>query len=145
MKTAIINTITATAVAVSTFTFAFAASPGTVLAADKLDVQYDLYTRGMRAFALNYSANIDRNSFRASAKLRPKGLASLFVDLKMDMESSGAVTGKGAQSDSFTMGVVEKGKKGKYSVSFNGLQHVSTRRQPAVHKKVEAKLDTRLT
>ena len=142
MKTAIINTISATAVAVSAFTFAFAASPGTVLAADKLDVQYDLYTRGMRAFALNYSANIDRNSFRASAKLRPKGLASLFVDLKMDMESSGAVTGKGAQSDSFTMGVVEKGKKGKYTVSFNGLQPVSTRRQPAVHKKVEAKLDT---
>lgn len=142
MKTATFNTIAASAVAVAAFTFAFTASPNTVLAADKLDVRYDLYTRGMRAFALSYSANIDRNSFSASAKLRPKGLASLFVDLKMDMQSSGVVTGQGARSDSFTMGIVEKGKKGKYAVNFNGLQPVSSRRQPAVNKKIEAKLET---
>ena len=140
MKTAIMNTIAASAVAAATFTLAFTASPGEAAAADKLKVQYDLYTRGIRAFALNYSADIDQNSFNASAKLRPKGLASLFIDLKMDMQSSGAVTGKGARSDSFTMKITEKGKKGRYAVNFDGLQPVSTKRNPAVNGKTEAKI-----
>jgi hypothetical protein len=142
MKTAIMNTIAATAVVATTFTLAFAASPGTAMAADKLEVQYDLYTRGIRAFALNYSADIEQNSFNASAKLRPRGLASLFIDLKMDMTSSGAVTRKGARSDSFTMKVTEKGKKGRYAVNFDGLQPVSTKRKPAVNGETEAKISS---
>ena len=140
MKTTIMNTIAATAVAAATFTIAFAASSGTAAAADNLKVRYDLYTRGIRAFALNYSADIDRNAFNASATLRPKGLASLFIDLKMDMTSSGAVTGKGARSDAFTMKVTEKGKKGRYTVHFDGLQPVSTKRKPAVNGETEARI-----
>ncbi len=140
MKSAIMNTIAATAVAAATFTAAFTASPGDAAAADKLKVRYDLYTRGIRAFALNYSADIDQNGFSAKAKLRPKGLASLFIDLEMDMTSSGAITGKGARSDNFTMKVKEKGKKGRYAVSFDGLQPVSTKRKPAINGKTEAKI-----
>lgn len=142
MKPAVTNTVAAIAVAASSFTVALTASPDTALAADKLVVRYDLYTRGIRAFALNYKANIDQSSFNATAKLRPKGLASLFVDLKMDMKSSGLVTGKGAQSDSFTMGIEEKGKTGRYAVNFNGLQPVSTNRKPAMKSKTEARINT---
>lgn len=140
MKTAIMSTIAATAVAATTFTMAFAASSGDAVAADKLKVRYDLYTRGIRAFALNYSADIGQNAFSSKAKLRPKGLASLFIDLKMDMTSSGAVTGKGARSDNFTMKVTEKGKKGRYTVNFDGLKPVSTKRKPAVNGETEAKI-----
>ncbi|WP_108880673.1 DUF3108 domain-containing protein [Anderseniella sp. Alg231-50] len=136
------NTIAAAAVAATTFTVAFTASPGAASAADTLKVRYDLYTRGVRAFALNYTADINQNSFNASAKLRPKGLASLFIDLKMDMVSSGALTRKGARSDSFTMNVTEKGRKGRYAVSFDGLQPVSTKRKPAVNGDTEAKIQT---
>ncbi len=142
MKTAVMNSIAATAVAATTFAAVFTVSPGAAEAADTLKVRYDLYTRGIRAFALNYSANIDQNSFNASAKLRPKGLASLVIDLKMDMNSSGAVTGKGARSDSFTMKVTEKGKKGRYAVNFDGLKPVSTKRNPAVNGETEAKIQT---
>ncbi len=141
MKTAIMNTIAAAAVATSAFTMAFTISPGSAAAADKLKVQYDLYTRGVRAFALNYSADIAQNSFNARAKLRPKGLASLFIDLKMDMTSSGALTKKGARSDNFTMKVKEKGKNARYEVNFDGLQPVSTKRKPAVKRDTEAKIN----
>jgi len=141
MKAAFINTTTAMTVAATTFTFAFAATPDAVFAADRLDVRYDLYTRGIRAFALNYSADIDRNSFNASAKLRPKGLASLFIDLKMDMRSSGTVSREGAQSSTFSMAVREKGREGKYTVNFDGLTPVSSKRNPAVKGETKARIN----
>lgn len=141
MKTAFINSLTVTTVAATAFTFAFAATPGPVLAADRLDVRYDLYTRGIRAFALNYSADIDRNSFNASAKLQPKGLASLFVDVEMDMKSTGTISAKGARSSTFSMKVKGKGRKQRYSVRFDGLVPVSSKRHPAVKDKTRAKID----
>lgn len=140
MKSAVMNTIAATAVAATAFTATITTSPGSAAAADKLKVRYDLFTRGIRAFALNYSAEIDQGSFSARAKLRPKGLASLFIDLNMDMTSSGALTKKGARSEQFTMKLKEKGKNRRYEVSFDGLQPVSTQRQPAVKSDTEAKI-----
>lgn len=144
MKTAFINTIAAMTVAATAFTFAFAATPDPVLAADKLSVRYDLYTRGIRIFALNYSADIDRNSFNVSAKLRPKGLVSLFTDLKLDMKSSGTISAKGAQSSAFSMHIKKKGRKDKYTVNFDGLVPVSSKRTPAVKSKTKAKIDAAL-
>ncbi len=141
MKTAFINTVTAMTVAVTAFTLAFVATPDPVLAADKLELRYDLYTRGIRAFALDYSADIDRSSFNASAKLRPKGLASWFIDLKMDMKSSGTISAKGAQSKAFSMNIKEKGRNRKYLVNFDGLVPVSSERHPAVKDKTGAKID----
>ena len=111
------------------------------MAADKLEVRYDLITSGIRAFALDYGTVIEKNNFKARAKLRPKGLASLFVDLKMDMSSSGSITPKGTRSSSFSMDVVEKGRKGKYNVSFKGLKPVASQRQPGPDSETEAKLN----
>ena len=141
MKTAFINTATAMTLAATAFTYALAATPDTASAADRLDVRYDLFTRGIRAFALNYSADIKPNSFDASAKLRPKGLASLFIDLQMDMRSSGTVSSQGAQSGVFNMNVKDKGRKGKYTVNFDGLIPVSSKRDPAVKGNKRAKID----
>ncbi len=141
MRTAFINTVSAATVAAAAFTFASAATSGAVLAADKLDVQYDLYTRGIRIFALGYSADIDRSSFNSSATLRPKGLVSLFTDLKMDMKSSGTVSPRGVHSSAFSMNIREKGRKGSYSVNFDGLVPVSSKRDPALKEKTEAKVN----
>ena len=141
MRTVFINTVSAMTVAATAFTFAFAATSGTVLAADKLDVQYDLYTRGMRVFALSYTADIDRKSFKSSATLRPKGLVSLFIDLKMDMKSSGTVSPGGVQSSVFSMNIKEKRRKGSYTVNFDGLIPVSSKRDPALKDKTEAKVN----
>jgi hypothetical protein len=138
-KTAL-NILAATTIAASAMTFGIADDSTAAHAADKLNTQYDLYTRGMRAFALNYSAEIDRNSFNAKAKLRPKGLASLFIDLKMDMASSGVITKKGSQSRAFSMAVREKGRERRYKVGFRGLKPVSSQRQPGVNAETEAKL-----
>ncbi len=141
MKTAFINTATAMTLAATAFASALAATPDAASAADKLDVRYDLFTRGIRAFALNYSVDIEPNSFNASATLRPKGLASLFIDLKMDMKSSGTVSPDGAQSGVFNMNVKEKGRDGKYTVNFDGLIPVSSKRDPAVKGNKRAKID----
>lgn len=111
------------------------------VAADKLSVQYDLYTRGMRAFALNYDADLAPNSYKARARLRPKGLASLVVDLKMDMQSAGRITSDGAVPDSFSMGVKENGKNGAYAVRFKGLKPASSDRKPGVNGETAAKLE----
>ena len=141
MKTALLKALTAAAIATTAFTFAVTAVPEPVLAADKLKIRFDLYARGIRTFALNYSADIDRNSFNAAASLRPKGLVSLFVDVKMDMKSSGTITPKGAQSHAFTMHIEDKGRKRTYKVNFDGLVPVSSERRPAIKPKTRAKVD----
>jgi hypothetical protein len=140
-KTAISSLVTASAVTVGVAIGSFVPAANSALAADKLSIQYDLYTRGIRAFALNYDANIAPNAYKARAKLRPKGLASLVVDLKMDMQSEGRITSRGAVSDSFVMGVKEKGKNGRYAVRFKGLKPASSERKPGVNGDTAAKLE----
>lgn len=140
-KTATLKTALAAATILGASTMTLATTTGSALAADTLDVRYDLFTRGMRAFALDYDAVIAQDSFKAKAKLRPKGLASLFVDLKMDMSSSGIISTKGTRSSSFSMGIVEKGRKGKYDVRFDGLKPVASQRKPGVDAKTEAQLN----
>jgi hypothetical protein len=141
MKAAFINKGAAMTVAATAFTFAVAASPVPVSAADKLNIRYDLYALGIRIFALSYSVNIDRNSFNAAATLRPKGLASLFTDVKLDMKSSGTISAKGAQSSAFSMQIKRKGRKKQYTVKFDGLVPVSSKRTPAGKDKHKAKVD----
>jgi len=135
------NALIATAIAASALVSGLTATGNSALAADRLETRYDLYTRGIRAFALSYSAEIDQNSFNSKAKLRPRGLASLFVDLKMDMTSSGAIVKDGTRSNSFAMSVEEKGRKGKYAVNFNGLKPSDTSRSPEVKPNTRAKLE----
>ena len=79
-KTALHSFLATIAIAGGLAGSGLAATSGQALAAEQLSVQYDLYTRGMRAFALNYDARIEPTAYSASAKLRPKGLASLIVD-----------------------------------------------------------------
>ena len=140
-KTAFSSSLAGIGIAAAIATASFVPAATSAVAADNISVQYDLYTRGMRAFALNYDAEIASDSYNAAASLRPKGLASLVVDLKMDMKSSGAVTARGAQSKAFTMGVKENGKNGAYSVRFDGLAPVASERKPGVDGKTAASLD----
>jgi hypothetical protein len=72
-KTAIFSLLTASAVTVGVAIGSFVPAASSALAADKLSIQYDLYTRGMRAFALNYDADIASNAYKARAKLQAKG------------------------------------------------------------------------
>jgi hypothetical protein len=142
MKKTALNSLLATiAITGGLAVTGLAAASGQAHAAEELSVQYDLYTRGMRAFALNYDARIEPAAYSARAKLRPKGLASLVVDLTLDMETAGTLTPKGAVPRSFTMGINENGKSGTYSVSFKGLKPASTKRNPGVDAQTAAKLD----
>jgi hypothetical protein len=140
-KTAIFSLLTASVLSAGVAIGSMVPMASSALAADKLSVQYDLYTRGMRAFALNYDAELASNAYKARAKLRPKGLASLVVDLKMDMKSAGRITGDGAVPDSFSMGVKENGKNGAYAVRFKGLKPASSDRKPGVNGDTAAKLE----
>lgn len=140
MRNTVINTACAAGIALTATMAVMTGGSSAASAADTVTAQYDLYTRGMRAFALNYSAEIGSDAFSAKAKLRPKGLASLVVDLKMDMTSSGVVTAKGSQSRSFSMSVQEKGRKGQYEVAFNGMKPVSSKRSPEVDGETGTKL-----
>ena len=140
-KTAIHSLLATIALTGSLAATGLAATSGQAQAAEELSVQYDLYTRGMRAFALSYDARIEPSAYSARAKLRPKGLASLLVDVKMDMESTGTLTPQGAVPRSFTMGVNDDGKSGSYAVTFKGLKPASSKRQPGIDAKMAAKLD----
>ena len=141
LKTALSSSLACATLTSGLALAALAPTAGSAAAAEKLKVQYDLYTRGMRAFALNYNADIDATAYKASASLRPKGLASLVVDLKMDMQSSGRLTDKGAVPGSFAMGVKENGKNGKYAVRFKGLTPVKSSREPGIDRTLAAKID----
>lgn len=140
-KTAFSSTLAGTAAAVAISLFSMAPAATSATAAEQLSIQYDVYTRGMRAFALNYVTEIKGNSYKAKAKLRPKGLASLFVNMKMDMNATGTITKKGAVPSHFTMGVKEKKRKGNYTVAFKGLKPVKSSRKPGVGAERAAKLD----
>lgn len=140
-KTALHSLLATIAITGSLAATGLAATAGQARAAEELSVQYDLYTRGMRAFALNYDARIEPAAYSARAKLRPKGLASLLVDVKMDMETAGTLTADGAIPRSFSMGINEDGKSGNYAVTFKGLKPASSKRHPGVNAEMAAKLD----
>jgi hypothetical protein len=141
LKTAFSSSLAGIGIATAIAATSFVPAATRAAAADSISIQYDLYTRGMRAFALSYDAEITGDAYSATARLRPKGLASLVVDLKMDMKSSGTVNGNGAESRAFSMGVKESGKNGAYSVRFNGMSPVASERKPGVDGKTEAKLE----
>lgn len=140
-KTALNSLLTTATIAAGIGAAGLAMASSSTQAAEQLSVQYDVYTRGMRVFALNYDASIAPESYSAKARLRPKGLASLLVDIKLDMETAGSFSPKGAMPRSFTMGVEEKGRSSNYAVSFKGLTPASSKRTPGVDAETAAKLD----
>lgn len=141
IKTALQSLAVSAAIATGLAATTVATGSGQAQAAEQLSVQYDLYTRGIRAFALNYNAKLEPKSYSVKARLRPKGLASLVVDLKMDMESNGRITSQGTVPGGFSMDVNESGKRSNYAVNFKGLKPANSRRKPDVNAQTAAKID----
>ena len=98
--------------------------------AEPLSLKFNVDLGGMRAFKVYYEGNIGAGGYSASTRVKPAGLASLFISKRMSMDVKGSLGSPQANPRTFSMTTGKKKKTKRATVSWSGGKVASWNRNP---------------
>ncbi len=98
--------------------------------AEPLSLKFNVDVGGMRAFKVYYEGSMDTGRYVASARIKPAGLASLFISRRMNMSVKGRLDRLQAHPRAFSMTTGKKKKTKTATVSWSGDRVATWKRNP---------------
>jgi hypothetical protein len=97
-------------------------------AVEKADISYNVYVGATKMFKITYKAQLTTSTYQARMKLKPKGLARLFANISMVMETGGKFAKNRLAPTSFSFFNKKKKRKRTSIVSWNASGLAKTTR-----------------
>lgn len=109
---------------------------------DTVNVAYSVYVGSTKMFKIGYSLELSPTSYKAAMRLKPKGIAKLFANIKMVMNASGRLNKSSVSPVFFSNYQKKKKRKRTSKVSWHGTSTPTTNRTWQISDQKQNELKT---